>query len=148
MNKIKLYRKRAGLSQEQLAILSNVPLSTVRKYELGKTDITHAAVGSVYRLSMVFNCSIEDLLGPEQKAKEFSLVRENMIADLISTAINNPEVVESDQFIDFIMLRYRQYGRPMAENLHKAVLERLRHGEDIKDEKEQRKSAEAKAAES
>ncbi len=59
---LKCLRMANHLSQSQLAILSEVPLRNIRAYEQGKIDISKAQAETLYALSKVLNCSIEDLI--------------------------------------------------------------------------------------
>ena len=61
---IALYRKRSGLSQEQLAEKVGVSRQTISKWELGETapDIKQAQV-----LSQVFSVSLDELTGNDTK---------------------------------------------------------------------------------
>jgi len=55
-------RKNLGLSQKDLADKSGVNLRTLQQYELKTKDINKASVSSVYALSKVLCCGVEDLL--------------------------------------------------------------------------------------
>ena len=59
---LKEIRQRHGLSQTQLANLSNVPLRTIKSYEQGTVDIAKAQAETLYALAQILNCSIEDLI--------------------------------------------------------------------------------------
>ena len=59
---LKEIRKRRGLSQTQLANLSNVPLRTIKAYEQGTVDISKAQAETLYTLAQTLSCSIEDLI--------------------------------------------------------------------------------------
>ena len=59
---LKEFRKSNNLSQEDLAILSDVPLRTIKAYEQGTNDIAKAQAETLYKLSHVLNCTIEDLI--------------------------------------------------------------------------------------
>jgi len=61
-NTLKEYRNKKGYSQSDLAILSNVPIRNIRAYEQGSLDISKASADSLYALSKVLNCTIEDLI--------------------------------------------------------------------------------------
>ncbi len=61
-SKLKTYRKKMNLSQLELSNLSNVPLRTIRSYEQETTDIAKAEAETLYLLSQVLKCSIEDLI--------------------------------------------------------------------------------------
>ena len=59
---LKEIRQRHGLSQTQLANLSNVPLRTIKAYEQGTVDISKAQAETLYTLAQTLSCSIEDLI--------------------------------------------------------------------------------------
>ena len=59
---LKIYRKRAGLSQKQLAELADIPVRMIQHYEQGSKDINAAAALTVYRLAQALNCTVENLL--------------------------------------------------------------------------------------
>lgn len=62
MNKLQEKRKHKGLTQNQLAQLSGVPLRTLTKYESGEIEINKAKAEVVRRLANALDCKIEDLL--------------------------------------------------------------------------------------
>lgn len=59
---LKIYRKRAGLSQKELAEISGIPLRTIQHYEQRQKDINHARAENLIILSKVLNCKVEDLI--------------------------------------------------------------------------------------
>ena len=60
--KLKKYRRAAGLSQKELSLLSHVSLRSIQLYEERVNDIDKAEARSLFRLSVVLHCQIEDLL--------------------------------------------------------------------------------------
>lgn len=62
MNNLQRIRKRAGLSQSQLAELSGVSLRMIQKYETGDRDINNASAITVYKLAQSLKVNVEDLL--------------------------------------------------------------------------------------
>lgn len=60
--KLKTLRIVKKLSQSQLAVLSGVPVRTIKAYEQGKVDICKAQAETLYAIAQVLNCSIEDLI--------------------------------------------------------------------------------------
>jgi len=62
INKLKDIRTKKGFSQNELSILSGVPIRNIRAYEQNQLDIRNAEVSTVYRLSRTLNCSIESLI--------------------------------------------------------------------------------------
>jgi len=59
---LRILRKKAGLTQKELAELSGVPLRTVQQYEQRRKDINKARAEYVVALSKVLYCDAEDLL--------------------------------------------------------------------------------------
>lgn len=59
---LKKIREACGISQSKLSELSGVSLRMIQLYEQRANDIDKAQAGSLYRLSRVLGCKIEDLL--------------------------------------------------------------------------------------
>ena len=59
---LKVIRKRRKLSQNELALLSGVPVRTIKSYEQGTADIAKAQAETLYALARTLGCSIEDLI--------------------------------------------------------------------------------------
>lgn len=66
-SKLKTIRERNGLSQNDLADLSNVSLRSIQLYEQKVNDIDKAQANTLYKLSTALSCSIEDLLENPEK---------------------------------------------------------------------------------
>ena len=64
---LKIYRKRAGLSQKQLAELADIPVRMIQHYEQRQKNINKAQTEYLVKLSKVLNCDIEDLLELAEK---------------------------------------------------------------------------------
>lgn len=60
--KLKRIRESRGLSQAELATLSGVKLRSIQMYEQKGNDIDKAQAQTLYKLSRVLGCYIEDLL--------------------------------------------------------------------------------------
>ncbi|MGN0243297.1 MAG: helix-turn-helix domain-containing protein [Lachnospiraceae bacterium] len=60
-SKLKLIRKRCGITQEQLADLSGVSINTIRAYERKAKDINKAQTDILVRLAGTLECDIVDL---------------------------------------------------------------------------------------
>lgn len=60
-NKIREYREKAGLTQEQLASLLRVSQTTISFFESGKRfpDVTCAL-----RMALILRCKVEDIFLP------------------------------------------------------------------------------------
>lgn len=59
---LKKIREARGLSQSELSKLANVELRSIQMYEQRRNDINKAQVETLYKLSRVLGCNIEDLL--------------------------------------------------------------------------------------
>lgn len=60
--KLKTIRESRGVSQSELAALSGVKLRSIQMYEQKVNDIDKAQAQTLYKLSRVLGCNIEDLL--------------------------------------------------------------------------------------
>lgn len=61
---LKRYRLLSGLTQGELADISDVPLRQIQLFEQGKRDITKTQASTLYKLSKALGCSMENLLQP------------------------------------------------------------------------------------
>lgn len=61
-NPLKQQRKMAGLTQQELADMTGIPLRVVRSYEQGQRSLSNANAATVLRLSQVLACRAEDIL--------------------------------------------------------------------------------------
>ena len=59
---LKYFRTYANYTQQELAHRSGVSLRSIQMYEQRQKDINKARADTIYRLSKVLHCSIEDLL--------------------------------------------------------------------------------------
>ena len=60
--KLKQIRESRGISQTELAEMSGVKLRSIQMYEQKVNDIDKAQSQTLYKLSRVLGCGIEDLL--------------------------------------------------------------------------------------
>lgn len=60
--RLKVIREHRGLSQSELSKLSGVSLRSIQMYEQKVNDIDKAQAQTLYKLSRVLGCTIEDLL--------------------------------------------------------------------------------------
>lgn len=60
--RLKTIRENRGISQTELSKLSGVKVRSIQMYEQKVNDIDKAQAGTVYKLSRVLGCTIEDLL--------------------------------------------------------------------------------------
>lgn len=65
--RLKTIRENRGLSQNELARLSGIKLRSIQMYEQKVNNIDKAQAGTVYKLSRVLGCTIEDLLENPEK---------------------------------------------------------------------------------
>ena len=59
---LKRIRMAAGCSQSELAERSGVSLRSIQMYEQRNKNINKASVDTIYRLSKVLGCTVEDLI--------------------------------------------------------------------------------------
>lgn len=59
---LKNLRVRAGITQKELADLTDIPLRTIQQYEQGQKDIAKAQAEYVIRISHVLNCEPEKII--------------------------------------------------------------------------------------
>lgn len=59
---LKQWRLRRGLSQSQLALISDVKLRSIRAYEQGDLDIGKAQYDTLTALAQALRCRVEDLI--------------------------------------------------------------------------------------
>ena len=60
--RLKIIRENRNISQKELAMLSGVKLRSIQMYEQKINDIDKAQARTVYKLSRVLGCTVEDLL--------------------------------------------------------------------------------------
>ncbi|MBQ9768073.1 MAG: helix-turn-helix transcriptional regulator [Lachnospiraceae bacterium] len=60
--RLKRFRKRAGVSQSELAELSGVPVRTIQQYEQRQKNINKAAAESLVNMARVLCCEVADLM--------------------------------------------------------------------------------------
>lgn len=62
VSNLKKLRQRAGLSQSELAVLSQVPVRTIQQYEQRQKNINAAKAETVIRIAKYLYCSVEDIM--------------------------------------------------------------------------------------
>lgn len=62
MSNLKRIREEKNLTQAKLSEVSGVNLQMIQKYEMGVKDINKAQGITLYKLSQVLDCTIEDIL--------------------------------------------------------------------------------------
>ena len=60
--KLKRFRTLYGITQSELADSAGVSLRSIQMYEQRKKDINKAGAQTLYKISKVLGCTIEDLL--------------------------------------------------------------------------------------
>ena len=65
--RLRRIRESRGISQSELAKLSGVKLRSIQMYEQRVNDIDKAQAGTVYKLSRVLGCTVEELLEDPEK---------------------------------------------------------------------------------
>lgn len=68
MNTLKEYRKRAGLTQPELADKVGISPRTLQDYEQGRKPLEKAAAITVLTMARILGCSVADLIDPEKPA--------------------------------------------------------------------------------
>lgn len=61
-SKLQFFRKKAGLTQKELADLSGINLRTLQQYEILAKDINKASGESINKLAMVLHCNFYDIM--------------------------------------------------------------------------------------
>ena len=65
--KLKRIRESRGISQSELAQMSGVKLRSIQMYEQKVNDIDKAQAQTLYKISRVLGCNIEDILEDPMK---------------------------------------------------------------------------------
>ena len=68
MNHLQELRKAKGLTQEQLARIAEINLTTIQKMESGVTDIEKIRLGNALKLARALGTTAEDLAQPTKKS--------------------------------------------------------------------------------
>jgi len=61
-NKLKQFREKKKMTQQELSSTSNVTVKNIKAYEDGTVDISKAQGDTLFRLSRALGCTIEELL--------------------------------------------------------------------------------------
>ena len=62
MNKLKQYRKKAGMTQADLAETVGISLRTLQDYEQDRKPLERAAAITVLTMARALRCTVEDLI--------------------------------------------------------------------------------------
>lgn len=69
MNRLKEYRKRAGLTQPELADKVGISVRTLQDYEQVRKPLEKAAAITVLTMARILGCTVADLIDPEKPAE-------------------------------------------------------------------------------
>lgn len=69
MSKLQDRRLEAGLTQWQLAIKTEIPITTIQKYESGKSPIDGAKLKTLLILARSLNCKLIDIIEDSETIK-------------------------------------------------------------------------------
>ena len=73
--KLQEERKKAKLSQSQLAKMAGIDLSTLKKYERGARGIDNANLKILLTLAITLDCRLEDIVEDEKTVEMLRRVR-------------------------------------------------------------------------
>lgn len=70
-NNIKMFRRKAGLTQKELSQKSDIPQSRISEYE--NSDLENITLISIYKIAQALNVTINDIIYPlpEQTYEEY-----------------------------------------------------------------------------
>lgn len=103
-NRLKKLRENRGLAQTDLAELSGVNIRSIQMYEQGTHDIDKAQAHTLYKLSRVLGCTIEDLLeSPSESESDKSQPKVITIPEGSNVALS--------QEVYYFMLMQVPFGR-------------------------------------
>ncbi|NMD38965.1 MAG: helix-turn-helix transcriptional regulator [Christensenellaceae bacterium] len=77
--KLKEIRKQKGLSQSQLAKLSDINVRTIQSYESGARNLNNANLLILLKLANALNCKIENLITDIDILEEFKKYNKNIL---------------------------------------------------------------------
>lgn len=72
---LRIVRVRRGLSQNELAVASGVPLKTIQRYEQEPHKIDSARLQTLCGLSEALDCKIVDILDDAELIERFNVVK-------------------------------------------------------------------------
>lgn len=70
-NNIKMFRRKAGLTQKELSQKSDIPQNRISEYE--NSDLENITLISIYKIAQALNVTINDIIYPlpEQTYEEY-----------------------------------------------------------------------------
>ena len=75
VNKLQKVRVKRNMSQNDLAIASGIPSSTLRNYEQGKRPIDNAKLDVILDVCIALNCRMEDILESKKTIAKLKRVK-------------------------------------------------------------------------
>jgi putative molybdopterin biosynthesis protein len=87
MNRVKSYRLKRGLSQEELSVLTGIPRTTISAIESGRAI---PSVDYAIRLARALDCTVEELFSHEEEPVIFETFKDG---PFISAKVLNREVL-------------------------------------------------------
>lgn len=70
MNNLKHYRRRAGLTQPELAEIVGISHRTLQDYEQDRKPLAKAAAITVLNMARALGCTVEDLIDRDLEGAE------------------------------------------------------------------------------
>lgn len=114
--RMQYYREKQGMTQNELAKLSEIPIGTLQKYEI---DSRNPKLDVVSKISSALNVSIYDLieLKCDSKNDVLSIISQPNVLKFLSDSI--VELQENlDEYINFYSERINYYSSCLDEVKH------------------------------
>jgi transcriptional regulator with XRE-family HTH domain len=99
MNRIKQLREEKKILQEELGNMLNLDKSQISRYESEKLDISTDALA---RMSEIFECSINYILGLDNNRKDTGMINDPYIAIIERAKQHKISPERLDRLIDFL----------------------------------------------
>lgn len=108
-DKLKLYRQRANLTQEELATKLNISQKTISSWEIGRSDPT---MKQIYTLCNILDCPLEDLTDTRRR-KIGEITKEDIYIKLNDLSIS--ELNELKNAVEVKIYEREKYAMIEAE---------------------------------
>lgn len=108
-DKLKLYRQRAKLTQEELATKLNISQKTISSWEIGRSDPT---MKQIYTLCDILDCPLEDLTDTRRR-KIGEITKEDIYIKLNDLSIS--ELNELKNAVEVKIYEREKYAMIEAE---------------------------------
>lgn len=69
--KLRRQRVNKGLSQSELAVMSGIPIQTLRRYEQSALLVDNMKLNTLIALCVSLNCKIEDIIESEELLRKY-----------------------------------------------------------------------------